>query len=368
MGAAPAEGSWTCATCGTCNSQLTPDFCPACGSYRDDGYGHGGGSGGYSSDNNRQQRQRESLSSGGARGAEGIEDPENGDYFINDESIWSEAGSITTATSLPPGEANDMVLQELVTLLWGNQSVHNLFIRALEGNRVSADQLERKFRRLLKRMASSLRDEAKDLEQRRASKLVAISSRAVSSLIRKRAEDESPLRNEKEKRSQPAKIQLSPLRDDMQIYGSSSEDETDDEEDQPVGEDERNQLSRVRGFITQSSAFTALCKNLESFVHPTLRSMLLDFIERPKKDTSDPAQQTWVTAARTLATELRDVDPSLISISREHRGGHVNALKIRVEDLTREKWNWWPLSPAWRPTGKDEMRIRWTCVSETNRY
>ncbi|KAF2251832.1 hypothetical protein BU26DRAFT_602336 [Trematosphaeria pertusa] len=29
-----AEGSWVCNNCGTANSSLTPDFCPACGAYR----------------------------------------------------------------------------------------------------------------------------------------------------------------------------------------------------------------------------------------------------------------------------------------------------------------------------------------------
>lgn len=30
----PAQGSWICGACGTANSDLTPDFCPACGSGR----------------------------------------------------------------------------------------------------------------------------------------------------------------------------------------------------------------------------------------------------------------------------------------------------------------------------------------------
>ncbi|PSN59971.1 hypothetical protein BS50DRAFT_640410 [Corynespora cassiicola Philippines] len=30
----PAPGTWYCANCSAANSNLTPDFCPACGQYR----------------------------------------------------------------------------------------------------------------------------------------------------------------------------------------------------------------------------------------------------------------------------------------------------------------------------------------------
>ncbi|KAH7409341.1 hypothetical protein BKA64DRAFT_393873 [Cadophora sp. MPI-SDFR-AT-0126] len=40
-----------------------------------------------------------------------------------------------------------------------------------------------------------------------------------------------------------------------------------------------------------------------------------------------------------------------------------NKLKAFVEDMTEEKWNWWPLRPRMRPLGKDQMRLNWVCVS-----
>lgn len=41
----------------------------------------------------------------------------------------------------------------------------------------------------------------------------------------------------------------------------------------------------------------------------------------------------------------------------------VNSVKIWVESLTRESWDWWPLYPSFRRLREDEIRIKLYCVS-----
>ena len=43
--------------------------------------------------------------------------------------------------------------------------------------------------------------------------------------------------------------------------------------------------------------------------------------------------------------------------------GLVNSIKIWVQSLTRESWDWWPLHPSFRQLCEDEVRIKRYCVS-----
>ena len=41
----------------------------------------------------------------------------------------------------------------------------------------------------------------------------------------------------------------------------------------------------------------------------------------------------------------------------------VNSMKLWVQHLTGEPWDWWPFRQSFRPLLRDEVRIRWHCVS-----
>ena len=45
--------------------------------------------------------------------------------------------------------------------------------------------------------------------------------------------------------------------------------------------------------------------------------------------------------------------------------GLINSIKIWVQSLTRESWDWWPLHPSFRQLGEDEVRIKRYCVSRS---
>ena len=42
----------------------------------------------------------------------------------------------------------------------------------------------------------------------------------------------------------------------------------------------------------------------------------------------------------------------------------ANSMKLYVENLTGERWDWWPLCPSFRQLRQDEIRIQWYCVSD----
>ena len=41
-----------------------------------------------------------------------------------------------------------------------------------------------------------------------------------------------------------------------------------------------------------------------------------------------------------------------------------NSVKISLENLTGELWDWWPLTQSFRRLRPGELRIQWCCVSE----
>ena len=53
----------------------------------------------------------------------------------------------------------------------------------------------------------------------------------------------------------------------------------------------------------------------------------------------------------------------LIHVSDGEEYGLVNSIKIWVQTLTRESWDWWPLHPSFRQLREDEVRIKQYCVS-----
>ena len=42
--------------------------------------------------------------------------------------------------------------------------------------------------------------------------------------------------------------------------------------------------------------------------------------------------------------------------------GLANRMKLHVENMTQESWDWWPLRPIYRSLKPDETRIQWRCV------
>ena len=53
----------------------------------------------------------------------------------------------------------------------------------------------------------------------------------------------------------------------------------------------------------------------------------------------------------------------MVHTSNGEEYGLVNSIKIWVQSLTKESWDWWPLHPSFRQLREDEVRIKRYCVS-----
>lgn len=128
-------------------------------------------------------------------------------------------------------------------------------------------------------------------------------------------------------------------------------------------EDEEYNLSEVKQFMLPSLAFVALRDNLRNFVQPTFQSKFGELLRATKETRTlshGHVQESWI---RTCISEVQSIDPTLIEISRTSDDSLINKLKAFVEKWTRERWDWWPLSPAQHPLNSGQARLKWTCVS-----
>ena len=68
--------------------------------------------------------------------------------------------------------------------------------------------------------------------------------------------------------------------------------------------------------------------------------------------------------------ENSHVDPSQfpMHVMNGEEYNFLNSIKLYVECLTGETWNWWPFPPAFRQLLPDEYRLQWHCVSDHSRY
>ena len=87
---------------------------------------------------------------------------------------------------------------------------------------------------------------------------------------------------------------------------------------------------------------------------------------RPVMGQDEPVPQAW--EINSTRQELHET----LSSSLSRFGGYVlegeeydlvNSMKLWVQRLTGESWDWWPFRPSFRPLLQDEIRIQWHCVS-----
>lgn len=89
--------------------------------------------------------------------------------------------------------------------------------------------------------------------------------------------------------------------------------------------------------------------------------------ERQKEQTS---QMGKVDQGQLESPENFCVDPSQfrMHVSNGKEYNLINSIKLYVEYLTGEAWDWWPLRPSLRQLLEDEIRVLWRCVSHHPLY
>ena len=100
-------------------------------------------------------------------------------------------------------------------------------------------------------------------------------------------------------------------------------------------------ISEMESFITGGDAFQTLVTNFRIFLLPTtLRSLARVIMSVP-------------------ADRIRFVESDDLSLP--------NKMKIFVESITEDNWNWWPLRAKMKRLQKDQTRLLWQCVSDTSK-
>ena len=94
---------------------------------------------------------------------------------------------------------------------------------------------------------------------------------------------------------------------------------------------------------------------------------LLDGLSR---ENFDSTPETWGVGPGHLEVS-ETLAPDLSRFCMRVLGGEeynfFNSVKLWVQCLTRESWDWWPLRQSFRPLLQDEIRIQWYCVSHHSR-
>lgn len=198
----------------------------------------------------------------------------------NPPSVFSLATmpstTLTTDTRLTADEMLTAI-DELVGIFLEDAEMIYLFREAISKRHMASDRLERNFRRLMKRFATNLKDEAQEAIDLDLANLILSRASLLAEKIGSRFREESS-RLDTFTRGSP------PMGTSVEVAFRLAEDICDvssDEEDDGVepGLDDRFSalVSHGRSFIEESAAFQKLREEFKNFLMPTVKPIVLDF-------------------------------------------------------------------------------------------
>lgn len=127
------------------------------------------------------------------------------------------------------------------------------------------------------------------------------------------------------------------LEDSDATSDSASSTDKDEPEDILKYSEDLKHINRVKRFLTEGAAFRKLLLDIEMMLLP--------------KELTGTAESLLATSEDNI---LFDVEQGQSSWNR---------WKIKIEQMTHTKWDWWPLSPISYPVSKGQSRVQWICVS-----
>ncbi|KAJ4345655.1 uncharacterized protein N0V89_011789 [Didymosphaeria variabile] len=219
------------------------------------------------------------------------------------------------------------ILQEIVELLLNDGVTQPLLSKASQIG-IASERIERQLRALLKDLGADLKTESETVEERRIAKFIALNSRPVALAVVKSIEGfEDAARDVQGK----------------ERVEDSSEEDTESETDEPVQENEENNLARAKRSVVKSAAFANMHQQLWHLVFPTLNAKMLAYVDKAGEDLTGADKNSWLSEGRALATELFDVRLSSVNVCKNMRTSTLDRTKHTIEAWTEETWNWWPL-------------------------
>jgi len=338
--------------------------------------------------------------------------------------VYSDEDSILTDPDGPQSSINSftpmpgvarLALDEFITLLLNEATIGDLCAEALMLQKPTAERLWRTLRRLLKRFASDLMQEAnKDKEKAAAACFRSFTSYILNGM--KEGLDQSTrggnlaveIEDEDRKRCLNDLLQNEEFRSENNIprsqgsfahdsvhdfayyiedaynpnpnvqFTNNLRDETEEsskesEEAEESSEESEGALDSVRTFILGSEAFSTLQQKLQNFIYPSfaseLESLTQMFSPQSLAKKGIDADSTEATECyhrlSGLALDLISVDFDSILIEYANLCTQSDQLKLSVESATGRRWHWWPLLDPIVPLAHDSAYMCWICVSES---
>lgn len=80
----------------------------------------------------------------------------------------------------------------------------------------------------------------------------------------------------------------------------------------------------------------------------------------------EPTLQTWEASPENLKSQKSlslDLSHFRVRVLNGREYSLANSMKLWIQFLTGESWDWWPLRPCFQQLLDDELRIHWYCVS-----
>ena len=123
------------------------------------------------------------------------------------------------------------------------------------------------------------------------------------------------------------------------------QDQEEDSSEEDASEDGNGatnlpHISEMESFVTGGDAFQNLVTNFRIFLLPT--------------------------SLRSLARVIMSVPTDRICFVESDDLSLSNKMKMFVENITEDNWNWWPLRAKMKRLQKDQTRLLWQCVSDTS--
>jgi hypothetical protein len=146
---------------------------------------------------------------------------------------------------------------------------------------------------------------------------------------------------------------------------SDKDDDGSDEEDAGIPELAEFNFHVLVAFIFNSRAFHLLKRNLHDFVSPNKLlnfSGILDNISQQITRRTIETSDKHTALLQSVLIQLRSVEPASISISNLH-ASTIDNWKLKMEALSGNSWNWWPLQEPIYPIPPGHVCLQWQCVS-----
>lgn len=329
---------------------------------------------------------------------------EERDDESDSNSVFSLGGSSTTSlTSYQPDDVSFPALQYLASMLTANDRLRKLCMIAIESEQIGVLRFQRRLKRLLQTYGAELIQEiSPDMTGARvASNLIARKARYIADRIAgacytvsvegelllpktradtalqmenylKRLAEQPPVGIDDEDQLHNSEEQDREFSDDDEFklsfdLGGDDSDASSEEENEDLDEKTLSQLphlSAVESFLIDSNAFGTLLTNLEGFINPSwhfkLQSMVRGEVkQRQRYGVGD----LHLRQLSSVAAELDEADVSTLEAYDHYNQSLVENIQCRVEDMTKHRWNWWPLNEPRRLSTKDCGYVQWNCVS-----